>query len=105
MGQVAFSTDFLKPYLPAWVTIGIFILPAALVIFVTADEASGRLVMGCHVFGASWYVLITICAEVISFLGAAPKNATLFRILMHLGWLHFAPILGRFVRALIDEKR
>ena len=92
-GQVAYLAAVLQPFLPAWVVVPIFILPIAAVVFIQPGEFPDRWVRRVHVGAAAWYVVITLTVEAVAIFGTIPDGALLFRVLMHLGWLQFFPLL------------
>ena len=94
-GQVGYLADVLQPLLPAWVAVLLFIVPVAAVVFVQPGELPDRWVRRAHAGAATWYVLVTLAAEAVTVFGSAPPGALLLRVLMHLGWLQFAPLLRK----------
>lgn len=92
-GQVGFLADFLKPRVPDWLAITSFLVPVVLAIFVRPNEVSDTVARRCHFIAAAWYISITIMTEVLALVGYLPAGALLYRILMHLGWLHCWKIL------------
>ena len=92
-GQIGYLADVLQPLLPAWVAVPFLIMPAAAVVLVQPGELPDEWVRRVHVGAAAWYVLVTLAVEVVAVFGTVPSGALLFRVLMHLGWLPFAPLL------------
>lgn len=92
-GQVGYLSDVFQLYLPVWLTIPLFILPVTLVIFFQPNEVPEYWVRRIHVLAALWYVCFTAVIEVSSAFGYSPQGSEFFRILVHLGWLQFAPLL------------
>lgn len=92
-GQVAYLADLLKPHVPGYLAVGFLIVPVWVVIFVHEGEWQQRTVARWHLLAALWFAAITILAEVLSFAGYAPSGTTLYRVCMHLGWIHCAAVL------------
>ena len=92
-GQVGYLADVLQPLLPAWVAVPLFIVPVAAIVLVQPGELPDRWVRRAHVGAAAWYVLVTLTVETVAVFGVVPDGALLFRVLMHLGWLQFTPLL------------
>jgi len=95
VGQIGFFAELFVPSVSPYILIAIIFLPVALVIFCQPNEMSNIWVRRIHVFSAVWYVCITFAVELSGFFGYAPAWAMFFRILVHLGWLQFAPLLKK----------
>lgn len=52
LGVTAYYSELLKPLMPAWLAVGLSILPVALVVLVVPGEASDRIVGAAHLFAA-----------------------------------------------------
>ncbi|MBL9090745.1 MAG: hypothetical protein JNL96_05945 [Planctomycetaceae bacterium] len=94
-GQTAFLADFLKPHLPDWIAVTALIFPVCAIVLLQPGELPDDIVRGVHFFGAAWFVTLAIVIEAISFSGNSPKDGWFFRILVHIGWLYFWPLLIR----------
>jgi hypothetical protein len=88
--------------LPSWIAYAISFLPW--IIFFTVTFCNRPLLPSrpfrfCLIFIMCWYGLATITAEALNFFGlvAIPPNSphaiTFFRVLMHLGWFSFIPLI------------
>ncbi len=88
-GTFAFAgyySDLLKPFMPDWLAVGIFVLPVAILVFVNWGEMPDRIVSIVHISAAVLFLLLAAGMEVGSFLDYRPEGLTLYRILAHLAW-------------------
>jgi hypothetical protein len=105
LGQTAFMSPVVKPYLPAWMVVPIFILPYLLVFLITYFKRSflsPRQFRFCLIFAMGWFAAVTIVAEILCQLGYMPPDSpaygrTMARVLMHVGWLSFIPLICLYV--------
>ena len=99
-GQVGYLAHFMHPAVPFWLAAPVFLLPIGLVIFVQDDVAPERWVRRAHLLASVWYGCVTLVIEAMGLLGDVPDGELLMRLLMHLGWLHYSPLLYDWVRAI-----
>lgn len=94
-GQVAYLADVLRPHLPGWAAVSIFMVPIILIVAFQPDDHVTRLrwVRIAHTVAALWYGLVAVGVELASALGHVPDGALFFRILMHTGWLPLVAVL------------
>lgn len=88
-GSFAFAgyyPEVVKPYIHAWVAVGIFMLPVAILIFVNWGELSARVVVRLHLFAAIWFLLLSAGMEIGILSGHRPPGTNLYRVLAHLSW-------------------
>lgn len=85
-GITGYYSDLLRPHVPDWVAVGLFIAPVLIILFIQWGEAPDRIVAACHIIAASWFMILALGMEIGHFLGYQPKGSTFFSILAHLGW-------------------
>ena len=104
MGQAA-CTGALKPHLPGWIMFLVVCLPFLTVFTITFFKRSfltPRAFRFCLLFAMCWFALVTFVAEILFQLGFMPPESptfgrTLSRILMHVGWLSFIPLIRLYL--------
>ena len=88
-GMFAFAgyyADILKPLMPDWLAVGIFVLPIMVLVFVQRGEVSDKVLTRTHLTAAALFVILAAGMEAGAYLGYRPKGLTLYRILAHLAW-------------------
>ena len=101
MGQAACTGAALKPHLPVLVVY----LPFLTVFTITFFKRSllpPRAFRFCVLFAMCWFALVTLVAEILFHLGYMPPESPTFgrtfsRILMHIGWLSFIPLIRLYL--------
>ena len=88
----------MRPEIPAKLAVPFFMIPVVIVLFVRPNEVADKTVRRCHVFAAGWFATLTILTEASSLIGYVPEGSALYRILMHLGWIHVWKVLKPVVR-------
>jgi hypothetical protein len=89
LGTFAFAgyySDILKPFIPAWLAVGIFTLPVIVLVFVQRGEVPDRILARAHLAAAALFLILAAGMEAGSFWGHRPKELTLYRIMAHLSW-------------------
>jgi hypothetical protein len=88
-GACAFAgyySDLLQPHVPAWLAVGVFILPVLILNFVRPGEAPDRLVIVTHRFAAALFLVLAAGMEIGSWRGYRPEGLAFYRVLAHLAW-------------------
>jgi hypothetical protein len=105
LGQSGFCSPVIKPHVPVWIAAIIITFPVLIVLTLTYFKrslVSPRTFRLCLLLAMCWYALITIAAEVLNFFGYMPPDSpkyagTLCRVLMHVGWISFIPLIRFYI--------
>ncbi|MEX0716563.1 MAG: hypothetical protein WD066_08250 [Planctomycetaceae bacterium] len=87
LGHTGYLAEVTRPWAPAWLVIGIIIVPVAVFIMIPADEDAGRHARWLHFFGATWYLGLTGVVLAICLLGHRPEGWMLMLTLIVPGML------------------
>jgi hypothetical protein len=88
-GSFAFAgyyPELVKPYIHAWVAVGIFLLPVFILFFINWGELPDRVVARLHLLAAIWFLLLSAGMEIGVLSGHRPPGTNLYRVLAHLAW-------------------
>src|SRR5688500_7335319 len=88
-GSFAFAgyySDILKPHVPAWLAVGVFVFPVLILVFIQRGELVEKTVTRAHLIAAARFLVLAVGMEVGAFLGHRPKELTLYRVLAHFAW-------------------
>ncbi|MGL4463003.1 MAG: hypothetical protein ACRC1K_12710 [Planctomycetia bacterium] len=105
MGLAGIFSPLTKPHVPVLLPAVVFTLPFLLVYTLTFFRrplVTGRPFRRLWLFAACWYGFFAIAVEVCCFLDLMPPESpayafTLCRVLMHVGWLSFVPLIHTFI--------
>ena len=85
-GITGYYSDLLRPLVPAWVAVGLFIAPVLIILFIQWGEVPDRVVAVCHIIAAVWFMILALGMELGHLLDYQPKGSGFYRILAHFGW-------------------
>jgi hypothetical protein len=115
MGQVALAGALMKSHMPGPIGVGLALVivfpPWVIVVTTTVFRRpilSPRAFRFCLLFAMGWFALVSIAAEVSFYVGCMPPESpafarTLCRVLMHVGWLSFIPLIRLYRYTLHDD--
>lgn len=91
-----YFSDLLRPQVPDWAAVGVFIAPIVCIVFVQWGNLPNHIVATVHLTAAFLFFILAGAMEVGMALGYEPELSTLYRILAHMGWTFaWTPILRR----------
>jgi hypothetical protein len=91
-----YFSDLLRPQVPDWAAVALFIAPIVLILFVRWGELPKRTVATIHLVAAALFFLFAGAMEIGMALGHEPELSTLYRIFAHAGWTFaWTPIFRR----------
>ena len=85
-GLTGYYSELVRPFVPAWLAVGVLIMPIVVILFVQFGELPDRLVARCHLLAAFWFMTLALGMELGHVLGYQPRGLTLYRVLAHIGW-------------------
>lgn len=87
-----YHPELLEGFLPAWLAVGVFVLPLALTLLIDLRDAPGKLAPTLHGLAAGLFLLLSAGMEVGVHLGHRPEGTSLYRLLAHLGWTFYLAV-------------
>ncbi len=105
LGLAAFTSPVVKQYLPVGIAAMGCFLPFLIVYTITFFKRpflSPRSFRICLVIAMGWFAGLTLTAEWLGYYGYLPPDGpayarNLSRLLMHLGWLSFGPLIRLYL--------
>ncbi len=85
-GFAGFYPDLLRPYINDIVTVVLFVLPLAIIIFVQWGEFPNNIVSKCHIFAVTLITIYSVGMEIASLFNYKPEGVLFYKILSHIGW-------------------
>jgi hypothetical protein len=84
-GVTGYYSDLVRPYVPAWLAVGVFVAPVITIVLVNWGEAPDKFVRWAHIGAATLFMLLGLGMIVGELVGYRPEGAGIYHLLAHLG--------------------